>query len=96
MPYLTNKLIRSESYRGKRNALIVTLRYGTNRPTKTNMIFNNYTDIAKLLRISPTTVRNICIRMIKYGDAEELGNDESKLLLNEHINFLTSEVTLKL
>ena len=71
MPYLTNKVIRSEPYRGQRNALIITLRYGTKKPTKTNVIYNTYTDIAKLLRISTTTVRNVCIRMIQDENAPE-------------------------
>ena len=93
--YITRRVINSKPSIEDRNNLIIFLRFNDPNPDKTSPVYNNYTKIARALNISPTTVRNVCIGACDKNDSMIIVKDESKLLTQDHIDFLTSEDTLK-
>lgn len=89
---------------------VVLARYHTDWPTSSSPRYSTYQAIATMLRISPSTVRNICMSFTKDLTLRDL-TKKSKLsrikskqlkkkkcfgvLSREHIDYLTSEEMMK-
>jgi len=74
---------------------VLLLRFRTTSPTKLSRKFNTYWKIARIVKLDYSSVQHICRLALEEKKPPRAKNPERKLE-QEHVEYLTSEVTLRL